>query len=103
MKFLGGVLSIGTGSSLGREGPTIHIGAAVASKVANLLGEDKAAKANAVCAGSAAGLAAAFNSPLAGVTLVLEEIAEGKNQHKFAGRSLLAAALAASVVFFPEP
>ncbi|MBN8708169.1 MAG: chloride channel protein [Verrucomicrobia bacterium] len=100
VKFLGGVLSIGTGSSLGREGPTIHIGAAVASKVANLLGEDKAAKANAVCAGSAAGLSAAFNSPLAGVTLVLEEIAGGKNQHKFAGRSLLAAALAASVVFF---
>lgn len=100
VKFLGGVLSIGTGSSLGREGPTIHIGAAFASKVANLLGEDKAAKANALCAGSAAGLAAAFNSPLAGVTLVLEEIAGGKNQNKFAGRSLLAAALAASVVFF---
>ena len=46
-------------------------------------------RANAVCAGSAAGLAAAFGSPLAGVTLVLEEIAGGKNEENFAGRSLL--------------
>ncbi len=99
VKFFGGALSIGTGSSLGREGPTIHIGAAIASKIANLFREDPAAKANAVCAGSAAGLAAAFSSPLAGVTLVLEEIAGGKNQNKFAGRALLAAALASSVVY----
>jgi len=100
VKFVGGALSIGSGSSLGREGPTIHIGAAIASKVANLFKEDPAAKANAVCAGSAAGLAAAFSSPLAGVTLVLEEIAGGKNQNRFAGRSLFAAALAASVVYW---
>jgi CIC family chloride channel protein len=99
VKFFGGALSIGAGSSLGREGPTIHIGAAIASKIANLLRMDSDAKANAVCAGSAAGLAAAFSSPIAGVTLVLEEIAGGKNQNKFAGRALLAAALAASVVY----
>jgi chloride channel protein, CIC family len=99
VKFLGGALSIGTGSSLGREGPTIHIGAALASKIAKSLGETSANRANAVCAGSAAGLAAAFGSPLAGVTLVLEEIAGGKNEENFAGRSLLAAALASSVVF----
>jgi chloride channel protein, CIC family len=64
-----------------------------------MFGEDATARANAVCAGSAAGLAAAFGSPLAGVTLVLEEIAGGKNEENFAGRSLLAAALASSVVF----
>lgn len=100
VKFVGGAISIGSGSSLGREGPTIHIGAAIASKVARLFREDPDAKANAVCAGSAAGLAAAFSSPLAGVTLVLEEIAGGKNQNKFAGRALLAAALASSVVYW---
>ena len=99
VKFLGGALSIGSGSSLGREGPTIHIGAAIASKIGKMFGEDPTARANAVCAGSAAGLAAAFGSPLAGVTLVLEEIAGGKNEENFAGRSLLAAALASSVVF----
>ncbi len=99
VKFLGGALSIGTGSSLGREGPTIHIGAALASKIGKVFGEPSATRANAVCAGSAAGLAAAFGSPLAGVTLVLEEIAGGKNEENFAGRSLLAAALASSIVF----
>lgn len=99
VKFFGGVLSIGTGSSLGREGPTIHIGAALASKVAHVLRMGADAKANAVCAGSAAGLAAAFSSPVAGVTLVLEEIAGGQNHNKFAGSALLAAALAASVVY----
>ncbi len=98
VKFLGGVLSIGSGSSLGREGPTIHIGAALASKIGKWLGEGPDARANAVCAGSAAGLAAAFGSPLAGVTLVLEEIAGGRHESRFAGRALLAAALAATVV-----
>lgn len=99
VKFVGGALSIGTGSSLGREGPTIHIGAALAGKIGRVFGETPETRANAVCAGSAAGLAAAFGSPLAGVTLVLEEIAGGKNEENFAGRSLLAAALASSVVF----
>jgi CIC family chloride channel protein len=98
VKFFGGVISIGTGSSLGREGPTIHIGAAIASKLARRFDESKAGRLNAVCAGSAAGLAAAFNSPLAGVTLVLEEIAGGRDQAKFAGRSLLCAALAVLIV-----
>ncbi len=99
VKFVGGALSIGTGSSLGREGPTIHIGAALASKIGKIFGETSTTRANAVCAGSAAGLAAAFGSPLAGVTLVLEEIAGGKNEENFAGRSLFSAALASSVVF----
>lgn len=98
VKFVAGVLAIGTGSSLGREGPTIHIGAAIASWFSRWSGESREARANAVCAGSAAGLAAAFNSPLSGVTLVLEEIAGGKNENKFAGRALLTAAIAVSVI-----
>jgi CIC family chloride channel protein len=99
VKFLGGALSIGSGASLGREGPTIHMGAAIASKIARLFGENRAARTNAICAGSSAGLAAAFGSPLAGVTMVLEEIAGGQHQERIAGRSLLAAALASAVVF----
>jgi len=99
VKFVSGVLAIGTGSSLGREGPSIHIGAAIASWFSKMTHEPREARANAVCAGSAAGLAAAFSSPLAGVTLVLEEIAGGRNEEKFSGRSLLAAALAVMVVY----
>lgn len=99
VKFFGGILSIGTGSSLGREGPTIHIGAAIASKIAGAIKESKEAIANAICAGSAAGLAAAFNSPLAGMTLVLEEVAESQNMDKYAGRCLLASAISVSIVY----
>lgn len=99
VKFFGGILSIGTGSSMGREGPTIHIGAALASKIASSVKETKEAQANAICAGASAGLAAAFNSPLAGVTLVLEEIAESGNMDKYAGRCLLASAISVSMVY----
>lgn len=100
VKFFAGALTIGTGSSLGREGPTIHIGAAIASKIAAFAKEQKAARANAICAGSAAGLAAAFSSPLAGVTLVLEEIAEGRDLDKYAGRCLLASAISVTMIYF---
>ncbi|MFV0336821.1 MAG: chloride channel protein [Chthoniobacterales bacterium] len=100
VKFVSGVLAIGTGSSLGREGPTIHIGAALASWFARITKEPDAARANAICAGSAAGLAAAFHSPIAGVTLVLEEITNGKDEDKFSGRALCAAALAVTVIYF---
>lgn len=99
VKFFGGVLSIGTGSSLGREGPTIHMGAAIASKIASSVKESKEATANAICAGASAGLAAAFHSPLAGVTLVLEEIASSGNMEKYAGRCLLASAISVSMVY----
>lgn len=99
VKFFGGAISIGTGSSLGREGPTVHIGAALASKIARGAKEAKEARANAICAGTAAGLAAAFNSPLAGVTLVLEEIADSQNMDKYAGRCLLASAIAVSITY----
>ncbi len=99
VKFVGGVLSIGTGSSLGREGPTIHLGAAIGSKISRFFGERQEARANAVCAGSAAGLAAAFGSPLAGMTLVLEEIAGGKMAKRISARCLLAAALAVYMVY----
>jgi CIC family chloride channel protein len=99
VKFLGGVLSLGTGSSLGREGPTVHMGAAIASKVSKTVKESKEAQGNAICAGVAAGLAAAFNSPLSGVTFVLEIIAQSQHVDKYAGRSLLASAISVSMVY----
>lgn len=81
VKFFGGLLTIGTGSSLGREGPTVHIGAALGTKIAKGVKESKEAIANATCAGAAGGLAAAFNSPLAGVTLVRSGGDRRKSKH----------------------
>jgi chloride channel protein, CIC family len=96
VKFLAGVLSIGGGSSLGREGPSVQIGAGVASNLAGVLGEAKQSRRVACAAGAAAGLAAAFNTPIAAVTFVLEEIIQDLNS-PLLGRVLLAAVAGAFV------
>jgi chloride channel protein, CIC family len=76
VNFFGGLASIGGGFALGREGPAIQIGGAAGLMVSTWFrvrpgeGERKAL----ICAGSGAGLAAAFNAPLAGVIFVLEEL-----------------------------
>jgi len=61
-----------TGASIGREGPTVQIGAAVMLQVARL--EAFASAPGLILAGSAAGIAAAFNAPLAGVVFAIEEM-----------------------------
>ena len=64
VKFVAGVLSLGGGASLGREGPSVQIAGATASCMAGWLGEPKHNRRPAAAAGAAAGLAAAFNTPL---------------------------------------
>jgi chloride channel protein, CIC family len=76
VKFVGGVLGIGGGFALGREGPTVQMGSGVGLMVSELFrvkvgeGERRAL----MSAGAGAGLAAAFNAPLSGVVFVLEEL-----------------------------
>jgi CIC family chloride channel protein len=97
VKFLAGILSIGGGSSLGREGPSVQLAGAVASNLAGAAGEPKQNRRLAAAAGAAAGLAAAFNTPLAAVTFVLEEIVQDLNS-RILGSVLLASLLGALVV-----
>ncbi|MGA3172547.1 MAG: chloride channel protein [Chthoniobacteraceae bacterium] len=105
IKFLAGVVSIGGGQSLGREGPTVQIGANLSSNLAGLLGVAKQNRRAASAAGAAAGLAAAFNAPLASVAFVLEEIIGDLNSNSL-GTILLAAVIGALVVhacISPQP
>jgi chloride channel protein, CIC family len=97
VKFVAGILSIGGGSSLGREGPSVQLAGGLASQLAGVLGEAKQNRRTAAAAGAAAGLAAAFNTPLASVTFVLEEIIQDLNS-RMLGSVLLAAVLGALVV-----
>jgi CIC family chloride channel protein len=97
VKFIGGVLSVGGGASLGREGPSVQLGGGLASKLAGVLGEPKNQRRPAVAAGAAAGLAAAFNTPIAAVTFVLEEIIGDLNS-RLLGGVLLASVVGALVV-----
>jgi CIC family chloride channel protein len=74
VKFIGGVVGIGSGLALGREGPTVQIGSAVGAAVAQRLRVSPRERQTLIAAGAGAGLAAAFNAPLAGLAFVLEEL-----------------------------
>ena len=72
VKFFGAMAGIASGLSLGREGPTIHIGAGLGSTLAKATGGKHPKRA--MASGAGAGLAAAFNTPIAGVLFVIEEL-----------------------------
>lgn len=74
-KFVGGILSIGPGLFLGREGPSIQLGATIGQGVGDLTHDDHSVNQRVLIAsGAAAGLAAAFSAPIAGAMFVLEEV-----------------------------
>jgi CIC family chloride channel protein len=95
-KFAIAALQIGTGSSLGREGPTVQICAGVARGIGRLGGVSAQNLKLLLPVGSAAGIAAAFNAPIAAVTFTIEEIV-GKLDQTLLSGVIVAAALAAVV------
>ncbi|MGA9277515.1 ClC family H(+)/Cl(-) exchange transporter [Ilumatobacter sp.] len=74
-KFVGGLLAIGSGLALGREGPTVHMGAVIASVGARRLKLDREDERTLQAALGGAGLGVAFNAPLGGAFFVFEEVA----------------------------
>ncbi len=74
VKFLGGAVAIGGGLALGREGPTVQMGAAVGTTVSTIFKTGATQRRTLTIAGAGAGLAAAFNAPLSGVVFALEEM-----------------------------
>ncbi|MEK6190220.1 MAG: chloride channel protein, partial [Carnobacterium alterfunditum] len=73
-KFVSGLLAIGFGLFLGREGPSIQLGASIGSGVSKLTKGDEIEENVLLSSGAGAGLAAAFNAPIAGLLFVLEEV-----------------------------
>ena len=90
-KLVGGIIAIGSGLSLGREGPSIQLGAAVGQGLSRFLGRSHMEERYLLTSGASAGLAAAFNAPLAGVIFSLEEL------HKNFSPAVLVAAVTASL------
>ena len=80
VKFIGGVIGIGSGLALGREGPTVQMGAAVAKIFGDYFAPNRVERKILISAGAGAGLAAAFNAPLAGVFFVMEELHNSMNR-----------------------
>lgn len=95
-KFVIGSLQIGTGASLGREGPTVQICAGAASLLARATSLPPRNMRRLTPVGVAAGIAAAFNAPIAAVTFTIEEIV-GTLDHAILSGVVVAAAIAAVI------
>jgi CIC family chloride channel protein len=91
IKFVGGLLALGGGMVLGREGPTIQMGGSFGQMIADCGKLPLPVQRTLVAAGAGAGLAAAFNAPLAGVLFVLEEM---RPQFKYTFTSVQAVVIA---------
>jgi chloride channel protein, CIC family len=85
IKFFAGLLSLSSGLVLGREGPTIQMGGAIGQMLKDLFNLDSEHKHILIAAGAGAGLAAAFNAPLAGILFVVEEM---RGQFHYSFKSL---------------
>lgn len=90
-KFIGGIMAVGGGLSLGREGPSIQLGAMVGKGFSRLSGRLRSEERLLMTCGAGAGLAAAFSAPLAGVVFTLEEL------HKTFSADVLLSTMAAAI------
>ena len=78
VKFIGGILAIGGGLALGREGPSVQMGAALGTLAGRYFRLGQVDTLALLAAGAGAGLATAFNAPIAGAVLVFRDITELK-------------------------
>lgn len=97
VKFVAGTVGIGGGLSLGREGPSVFLGAGLSSCLAGLFGAPRRARRSALIIGSSAALAAAFNAPIAAIAFALEEVIKDFSS-RLLGRTMLAALVGALCV-----
>lgn len=95
-KIMASALCIGTGGSAGREGPIIQVGSALGSSIGQVLRLSDERIRNLVACGAAAGIAATFNAPIAGVAFAIEVLMCGLQMRAFG--NVVIAAVAASVV-----
>ncbi len=74
VKFFGGIVAIGSGLALGREGPSVQMGASLAHLLGRAFRCPPSDCLLLLAGGAGAGLATAFNAPIAGAVFVLEEL-----------------------------
>ena len=95
-KFFISALQISSGASFGREGPTVHICATLSSWLGRVFALSQANLQKLLPVGAAAGIAAAFNAPIAAVTFTIEEVVGDLDQTVLSG--VIVAAALASVI-----
>ncbi|MGD9541140.1 H(+)/Cl(-) exchange transporter ClcA [Methylocystis sp.] len=96
VKFIGGILAIGSGLALGREGPSVQMGAVIGQLFGGAFRRCWADCRVLLAAGAGAGLATAFDAPMAGAVFVLEELVQ-KFEHRIAIAALASSSTAIAV------
>lgn len=96
IKMVGAILVLGSGQPLGREGPTVQIGAGLAAQLSRWIPTSPDYRRQLIAAGAGAGLAAAFDAPIAGVMFVVEELLQDLSGITL-GTAILASFIAAVV------
>lgn len=91
VRFVGGFICSIFGLSVGREGPSIQVGASSAKLISNRISDNSVEETVLITGGATAGLSAAFNAPLSGIVFALEEI------HKNISMSVVLAATTAAL------
>ena len=104
-RFILSTLYIGLGNSLGREGPTVHLSAAISSRVGRWGFRDPARIQSMLPVGMAAGIAAAFNAPLSALTFVFEELLDNFSMKALGGMivAVVIAAVCSRTILGEEP
>jgi CIC family chloride channel protein len=96
VKWLSATLVLAAGMPLGREGPTVQIGAALANQLSYWFPTSPEHRRQLIAAGAGAGIAAAFNAPIAGVLFVVEELLQDLSGITL-GTAILASFVASAV------
>ncbi|MGX9417659.1 H(+)/Cl(-) exchange transporter ClcA [Vibrio sp. RC27] len=100
VKFFGGMGALGSGMVLGREGPTVQMGGAIGRMVSDIFRvKDEDSRHSLLASGAAAGLAAAFNAPLAGIMFVVEEMRPQFRYSLISIKAVIISAVGANIVF----
>lgn len=103
VKFFAGLLAIGSGLALGREGPTVQMGAGIAVFAARICRLGWGDCRVLLAAGAGAGLATAFNAPIAGIIFVLEELIQRFDRKVAVGAlAMLATAIPVARLFLGD-
>ncbi|MCP4261579.1 MAG: H(+)/Cl(-) exchange transporter ClcA [Planctomycetes bacterium] len=98
VKFIASLFSLGSGLLLGREGPTIQIGANIGKMIKDIFRRPNEETNPLVSAGAAAGLASAFNAPFAGIMFVIEEMHGHFRYNFFSVAAIMVASCTADAV-----
>jgi len=98
VKFIASLCSLGSGMLLGREGPTVQMGANIGKMVKDQFAQETMKENPLISAGAAAGLASAFNAPFAGIMFVIEEMHEHFKWNFFSVAAIMIGAGSADAV-----